>query len=949
MKSLCDLLRLRKPSRRVHQSVFGTNSLESRVLLATLVGTNKVTYQDADGDDVTVTFSKAFLSTTNVNAIFTFDTGTVDGNNATKQQLLSINLLEAVGVQGTNITSVAVRSAARGGDGFAAVGEIVGLGFDLGTVTIDGDLGRVMAGDQTAATPGLAGLTVHSLGRFGTSTGASALDSNVQGKLTALKVKTDIRTASVNVTGGIDAQIGTVTIGGSLLGGDVPNSGRIYADGNIGAVAISGDIQGGSILFTGGIQTLGKIASVTIGGSLLGGSGSATTGYIISGSDMGAVKIVGDVVGEGFDSAFVRSGGKLASVSVGGSLIGGSGTRSGSIRSAQDMGPVTIGVDVIGGDSRDAGSIQADTNLVSVTIKGSLLGGTGENSGLVWSNLSLGPVTITGNVVGGNGGRDSGRISSFGSLGAVTIGGSLTGGLALGSGSVDATSSMGLVKIAADLTGVGPSSGRISAGEKLAGVTIGGDVNGGTNDFSGTIASGLDMGPVSVSGNVTGLAGRDSGRISSGAKLGNVTIGGDLRGGGGVMSGNVTSVTDMGVVTITGSVFGGFGDTGSVISGGKLTSVSIGGDLVGGAPVIGDGIPSLFGGSVRSASNMGAVSIKGSILGGTNDSSGIVKSGGLLTSVTLGGSLRGGFAARSGAIEATGRINEIKIAGNISGGAALANLTGRITADQTLGTLTVGGSILGGTANDSGLIEVNGELTTVTITGNIVGGDTSSTLVNSGAIVAGRIATLTVNGSVISGHRTGLGFSVLCGGVAAENDIGTAMIRGSLIGNPSNPVQLFARGQIAPTATVDLAIRKLNVGRRVEYGQILAGVNVDSSYKNADAQIGSVSVGGDWIASNLVAGATAGIDGLYGNDDDVKMSGGGVKDVPTAFSKIASLTIGGQAYGTVGGTDHYGIVAENVGSLKVKGGATTFSIVTGNGNDDFLVGLLGDFKVNEKI
>jgi hypothetical protein len=49
-----------------------------------------VTYQDADGD--TVTFTKPFLTDANAINVFTFDTGTVDGSNATKQQLRSLNL-----------------------------------------------------------------------------------------------------------------------------------------------------------------------------------------------------------------------------------------------------------------------------------------------------------------------------------------------------------------------------------------------------------------------------------------------------------------------------------------------------------------------------------------------------------------------------------------------------------------------------------------------------------------------------------------------------------------------------------------------------------------------------------------------------------------------------------------------------------------------------------------
>ena len=215
---------------------------------------------------------------------------------------------------------------------------------------------------------------------------------------------------------------------------------------------------------------------------------------------------------------------------------------------------------------------------------------------------------------------------------------------------------------------------------------------------------------------------------------------------------------------------------------------------------------------------------------------------------------------------------------------------------------------------------------------------------------------LTIGGSIIAPtiqNQNLIPFN-FNGGISARDDIGTATIKGSLIGNRFNPVLITAFGQANPTATVDLAIGKLTVNGRVEYAQIWAGLDAvtqgGSIVENADAQIGQVVVGGDWIASSLTAGAFQGPDGLFGTADDVKFDGigvGGVKDVDTIFSKITSLTIGGQAYGTVGGDDHYGIVAEIVGSVKVKGGTTTFSLNAGNGNDDFFIGILGDFKVHE--
>jgi hypothetical protein len=112
---------------------------------------------------------------------------------------------------------------------------------------------------------------------------------------------------------------------------------------------------------------------------------------------------------------------------------------------------------------------------------------------------------------------------------------------------------------------------------------------------------------------------------------------------------------------------------------------------------------------------------------------------------------------------------------------------------------------------------------------------------------------------------------------------------------------------------------------------------------NADAQIGCVTVGGDWIASSIAAGSVPGLDGVFGTADDAKMTGAGVKDDAGISSRIESFEIDGQILGTVGGTDHFGIVAESIGVVKV--GATT--IPTTAGNDDTTIGITGDFRLRE--
>jgi len=566
------------------RSVLRCEHLEHRDAPATLVGNTKVTYQDFDGDNVAVVFTKPILSAGNVDAIF--GAGFVTGDTTTKQTVSKIDLTSVAGAaQGVGITTSAVRSLVNGGDGFATLGHIDATGIDLGAVTIDGDLGRVRAGDATTSTSGLKGLTVRSLGRFGTNTGAPDLDSVIQGKLGFLIVKSDIKEASVVALGGVDGRIGSVTIGGSLLGGAATASGRIVSFGDMGPVRVAGNVQG------------------------LGGQGS------------------GEIV----------SVGTLASVTVGGSILGGTGNFSGRISSG-----------------------------------------------------GIGAVRITGNVLGGAG-SGSGTVTSANALSVVTIGGSLVGG---------------------------------------------------ASDFSGRILS-------------------------------------------------------------------------------------------------------------------------------------------------------------------LGTMGVVRIAGNVVGGSA------------------------SGAAN----------------------------LSESGFIHGKRIASITIGGSLFAGVNTTSGTFANNGAIRADDDIGAMLVNGSVLGNGTNKAIISARGKATPTATADVAIGSFRVLGRVELGNILAGFDATGTPRNADAQIGAVSVGGDWIASNIVAGAVNfGADGLpggvgpgadnvdFGNGNDVKMSGM-VKDDSLVFSQIASLTIGGQVMGTIGFADHFGIVAENIGAVRI--GGTLLTLAAGKSNDDFLVGITSDLRVNE--
>jgi hypothetical protein len=210
-------------------------ALESRLAPAvTIVNAHTATFTDIDGDRATVTVSAGTLT---AGLFATAAAGVGD-------QLQGIDF-SAGGFDGATLTISPIKVPA--GDGLVNVGFINSTGHDLGAVSVAGDLGQIDAGDSDPAAPAVAALTVRSLGRFGTVTQAAggSLESNVNGALSKLVVKADLAGAYVNVDDGADGTIGSVTVGGSLIGGSDTSSGRVFASGNMGPVAIGRDLQGG--------------------------------------------------------------------------------------------------------------------------------------------------------------------------------------------------------------------------------------------------------------------------------------------------------------------------------------------------------------------------------------------------------------------------------------------------------------------------------------------------------------------------------------------------------------------------------------------------------------------------------------------------------------------------------------------------------------------------------
>ncbi len=244
-----------------------------------------------------------------------------------------------------------------------------------------------------------------------------------------------------------------------------------------------------------------------------------------------------------------------------------------------------------------------------------------------------------------------------------------------------------------------------------------------------------------------------------------------------------------------------------------------------------------------------------------------------------------------------------------------------------LATQDVGGTLTSEFAGNVGTISVKSDLDAVTLA------------------ATGSIGAVKVRGSVHGGQ------------ISAGTTLGGISVRGDIVGTEASKVLITAFGKsVAPSKGTDLAIGSLNVGGSVEFLRMLAGFDRASVGKNADASVGSITVAGDFHASTVLAGAAVGADGFEGTPDDVKLASP-ARDAAALVSKIARISIGGQAFGTLAVGDSYGISAENIGKLKV--GGITFRLERGpRGPGDFFPigatgpgpnGLPSDFSIGEIV
>jgi hypothetical protein len=270
-------------------------------------------------------------------------------------------------------------------------------------------------------------------------------------------------------------------------------------------------------------------------------------------------------------------------------------------------------------------------------------------------------------------------------------------------------------------------------------------------------------------------------------------------------------------------------------------------------------------------------------------------SGNLLGAATIGGNLNGGTIDLQG-----GGLGRLVVRGNLANFQAAIDALG----SGGLGRMLVNGGLEGSTFAIGGLAAKM----------KIVGGMTDTQM-----NVGSKMGTLIVTGDLHS--------SQMCIG----ERLGTLSVGGSVIDSLIT----------APGTAEKTAFGKIHTGD-LRHSQILAGYDQNKVLVNSDARIGQVIVRGDYEGSDLVAGVGAGSDGMFGDAND---TGGGGD--PLLLSSIASVVIKGAVLSTTAGSDHFGIVAEQIDALKLSGVAQALN--PGPGNDDLPLPPSDDTRVREVV
>ncbi len=230
-----------------------------------------------------------------------------------------------------------------------------------------------------------------------------------------------------------------------------------------------------------------------------------------------------------------------------------------------------------------------------------------------------------------------------------------------------------------------------------------------------------------------------------------------------------------------------------------------------------------------------------------------------------------------------GKLGKLTVAGDFRGAVIVDTTADNNAAAGSIGSITIGGDMSLGAHEKTGVIVASGPIGTVKIAGEMRGDRVSGQAFIQAGTTLGKV---------------GVGGMHFAGIYAAGN---------------ANPLK----------ASAAVAIASVTVRGSVEDSTIAAGITTIGTFMaapplpaNPDAQLGALTVGGDWTRSSAVAGVSAGADGFFGTEDDTLATPTtGFNNKTAILSKIASITIKGHIYGSPGDSASYGFVAQNFGKF----------------------------------
>ncbi len=363
----------------------------------------------------------------------------------------------------------------------------------------------------------------------------------------------------------------------------------------------------------------------------------------------------------------------------------------------------------------------------------------------------------------------------------------------------------------------------------ISALTIHGDFGGTLNVTGGKKGT---IGKAFIDGSLVSGAGDIAGYIHTTGAIKSIAIGGSIDGSNANAANEAGVVLDLSIksITVAGSVEGGgFKNTGVIIAGlpdattaellkgtTKISTVSIGGDVIGGA--------GKYSGVIIGWAGLGTVAVGGNLDGGTGEDSGTIQSGGIITipnpntaagqpatvdvilggnitKVTVGEDVTGNDGLRSASILSWGTTDaknkviggtfgEVNVGGSVTGGDG--TFSSLIYGYATIKKATVGVDLIGGDGDDSGRIATDaGPLGAISIGRDLKGGAgaESGTIFAGNGKTAGNISSVFIGRDLIGGGDTDAGT------IWADSNVGTITINGEVKGGP--PPALAASSSLA--------------------------------------------------------------------------------------------------------------------------------------------------------